>query len=241
MVNNSKNVSATGINTITEYILYRLQLDATTIQYIVGTDGRVYNDKGSYSGTATTRTLWLRPYGKVEATTASGLYYQHNLLVDAIDGDTIYILCGQYLHIWKQADKAIEPELRIMQVPDTNRYVYVSNVGTVFSDNWDRLTPSISAQNGYCELRHSWLRGIPQYIHQLVLQAYTNIPMSNKYSVDHIDGDYTNNRLDNLQIMPPATTIWGYGYNVKKQVAEHKKCLNGHIAYMHRYGTITIY
>lgn len=74
----------------------------------------------------------------------------------------------------------------------------ISNIGTVMSLRNDRLM-SQKLKNGYCNVKLS-LNGIQheKRIHRIMAEAFIENP-DNKETVDHIDGQRSNNKLWNLR------------------------------------------
>lgn len=91
----------------------------------------------------------------------------------------------------------------------------VSNLGRVKSlpkaqFNYERiLKPYINPKNGYCYIRLSKDgKSVGKRLHTLVMNAFC--PVNKKYgydpdyTIDHLDGDRTNNRLENLEWVTQA-------------------------------------
>ena len=96
-----------------------------------------------------------------------------------------------------------------LPVRDYEGLYEVSNYGRVKSlprttTKGGILTPHINTRNGYCYVQLS-KNGIgkTKRVHKLVMMAFNPAPVGDKYdknyTIDHIDGDKTNNRLDNLE------------------------------------------
>lgn len=62
------------------------------------------------------------------------------------------------------------------------------------------------------------------YVHRIVMQAFTSWEAVRDRQVDHIDGDSTNNALDNLMIVTPSE-------NCRKRVIIKYKFSSKHVSY----------
>jgi hypothetical protein len=71
----------------------------------------------------------------------------------------------------------------------------VSSFGRVWSDKAGRVLKATVYKRGYPGVT---LNGKNRYVHQLVAQAFFSNP-DNKKTVNHKDGDKTNNHVDNLE------------------------------------------
>ena len=84
----------------------------------------------------------------------------------------------------------------------------ISNLGRVRSDRYNRIISSRLKKNGYLEasLNRNNIK-IYYKIHRLVAEAF--LPNPNNYSVvDHIDGNRSNNNINNLQWTTQKNTIY---------------------------------
>ena len=127
-------------------------------------------------------------------------------------------------------------------IADTGGRYSVSNSGKVRA-NWSdvprrgqakrmRIEKSYTLSpythtNGY--LRINLGRGNRKYVHRLVAEAF--IPNSkNKPQVDHIDGNRTNNRADNLRwVTPKENSLYGgerHGWAAQKLGVTRKHDIN---------------
>ena len=75
----------------------------------------------------------------------------------------------------------------------------VSNFGRV-KNNKTNYILSQNTINGYCRVVLTINRkSVNKRVHRLVLETFTPIPDMEKYDVNHIDRNKTNNHLDNLE------------------------------------------
>lgn len=137
------------------------------------------------------------------------------------------------------------------EIPELKGYS-VSNKGRIRKDNTGQIMV-LSVNNGYARIT------ISKHVHRLVAKAFLGEPLDEKQCwVDHIDGNRSNNNVENLRWVTPSENVLSYGYasrikNKKRQVrathldgrtilfesrqqaAEYFKCSDSEIAYNHRY------
>ena len=127
----------------------------------------------------------------------------------------------------------------------------ISNEGRVKKDS----TGQIMVQNknsGYCRIT------ISKHIHRLVAEAFIEKPREDKCWVDHIDGNRSNNNVDNLRWVTPSENCLSFGYQSRiinrqkkvrathldgteilfesrQAVAEYFRCSDSEVKYNHRY------
>ena len=90
-----------------------------------------------------------------------------------------------------------------------NKYK-ITREGEVYSSMWGKpkvLKPQKASQSkkGYYQVRlfnKEYKRGKLQYIHRLVYETFKG-GISEGKQIDHIDGDTSNNSIDNLQLITP--------------------------------------
>ena len=94
----------------------------------------------------------------------------------------------------------------------------VSNIGNVRNDKTGRILKTHTRADKYTQVQMG-RKTIPQYVHRLVAEAF--IPnMNNKPQVDHINGDKSDNRVENLRWVTVSENVYAYGYDIRN---EHKK------------------
>lgn len=137
------------------------------------------------------------------------------------------------------------------QIPDLPGYS-VSNKGRVRKDGTGQIMV-LSKNGGYCRIT------ITKHVHRLVAKAFLEPPDDEtKCWVDHIDGDRSNNSVENLRWVTPSENVLAFGYhsrikNKRRKVrathldgrtilfesrqaaAEYFKCSDSEIVYNKRY------
>ena len=104
----------------------------------------------------------------------------------------------------------------------------VSNKGRVKKDSTGQIMV-LGKNGGYCRIT------ISKHVHRLVAEAFIEKPDDEKCWVDHIDGNRSNNDVDNLRWVTPSENACAYGYqsrieNKRKKYWRHiltveKSCL----------------
>lgn len=141
-------------------------------------------------------------------------------------------------------------------IEDKVNYAVSSN-GEVKNKKTGRILKISTRKDGYCQVMLG-RKTIPLYIHRLVAIAF--LPNSdNLPQVDHINGNKSDNRLDNLRWVNGSDNNLGYGYHKRatsikkpiiannvvtgeikrfdsrKETAEHFKCNTTKIRYNYTY------
>ena len=127
----------------------------------------------------------------------------------------------------------------------------VSDKGRVRKDSTGQIMV-LSKNGGYCRII------IAKHVHRLVAEAFIEKPSDNKCWVDHIDGNRSNNNVENLRWVTPSENCTAYGYqsrikNKRRKVkathldgrtiifdsrqdaAEYFNCSDSEIKYNYRY------
>ena len=73
--------------------------------------------------------------------------------------------------------------------------IYVSNFGH-FKDKYKNNIPVKIKQNGYCQIKTEYGYKL---VHRLVMLTFKPIPNAEELTVDHLDHNKRNNRVDNLE------------------------------------------
>ena len=89
----------------------------------------------------------------------------------------------------------------------------VSNEGRVKKDSTGQIMV-LSNNGGYCRIT------ISKHVHRLVADAFIDKPDDERCWVDHIDGNRSNNNVENLRWVTPAENCMAFGY---KSRIENKK------------------
>lgn len=94
----------------------------------------------------------------------------------------------------------------------------VSERGDVRNDKTGRILKPYLGTAGYYQVMLG-RKTSPLYVHRIVAGAF--IPNeSNLPQVDHIDGDKTNNCVENLRWVTVSENCWSFGYHERR---EHRK------------------
>lgn len=127
----------------------------------------------------------------------------------------------------------------------------VSNKGRIRKDETGQIMV-LSKNGGYCRIT------ITKNVHRLVAKAFLNQPDEEQCWVDHIDGNRSNNNVENLRWVTPSENCLSFGHksrieNKKRKVkatnlsgetiifesrqdaAEYFKCSDSEIHYNKRY------
>lgn len=110
-----------------------------------------------------------------------------------------------------------------LEIPGNPQYM-ISTYGDIISSRLDRNLVPCRSSNGYYKVK---LNGMQLYVHQLVARTFIE-GWRHGIRVNHIDGDRSNNRLDNLclleghprgdgEIVIPQTIYrWGQRVQIKE-------------------------
>ena len=85
-------------------------------------------------------------------------------------------------------------------IPDTDGMYYISSHGRVYSTKRNILLKQIPNRRGYLQVTlYKKGKSKTSLVHRLVAQAFIHQPYKEQNTVNHIDGDKTNNHIDNLE------------------------------------------
>ena len=98
----------------------------------------------------------------------------------------------------------------------------ISDKGRVRKDETGQIMV-LSKNGGYCRIT------ISKHVHRLVAEAFIEKPSNDKCWVDHIDGNRSNNSVDNLRWVTPSENCTAYGY--QQACAEYFGCSDSEIIY----------
>ena len=82
----------------------------------------------------------------------------------------------------------------------------VSNEGRVRKDSTGQIMV-LSKNGGYSRII------IAKHVHRLVAEAFIEKPDNEKCWVDHIDGNRSNNKVENLRWVTPSENVMAFGYH----------------------------
>ena len=101
------------------------------------------------------------------------------------------------------------------QIPDLPGYS-VSNEGRVRKDSTGQIMV-LSKNNGYSRIT------ISKHVHRLVANAFLEKPLDETQCwVDHIDGNRSNNNVENLRWVTPSENTLSFGYHSRIKNKQRK-------------------
>ncbi len=92
----------------------------------------------------------------------------------------------------------------------------ISNKGRVKKDSTGQIMV-LSKNGGYCRIT------ISKHVHRLVAEAFIKKPNEETCWVDHIDGNRSNNDVDNLRWVTPSENALSFGY--KSRIANKRRAV----------------
>lgn len=100
------------------------------------------------------------------------------------------------------------------KIPDLMGYS-VSNKGRVKKDSTGQIMV-LSKNGGYCRIT------ISKHVHRLVADAFIEKPNEEKCWVDHIDGNRSNNNVENLRWVTPSENALSFGHESRRKNKRRK-------------------
>ena len=178
------------------------------------------------------------------------------MIISVIEMSNDYRFVTEYSVYWYDVgsahqlfqEKAMEIWKPIKDLPGYS----VSNEGRVRKDSTGQIMV-LSKNGGYCRIT------VSKHVHRLVAEAFLDEPENEEQCwVDHIDGNRSNNHVENLRWVTPSENALSFGYhsrikNKKRAVrathldgttilfesrqdaAEYFGCNDSEILYNHRY------
>lgn len=108
---------------------------------------------------------------------------------------------------------------------DTKTNYSISENGDVRNDKTGRILKPYKGTSGYLQIMLG-RKTTPIYVHRLVASAFLENP-NNLPQVDHINGNKTDNSVENLRWVSVSDNCWSFGYasrieNRKKKIVATK-------------------
>ena len=95
----------------------------------------------------------------------------------------------------------------VKEIQEFNGIYFVSDDGCVFNKNMKALKVAQNPRTGYCQVfLHKNKKLVSRYLHRLVAEAFIPNP-DHLCEVNHIDGDKTNNAVQNLEWITRSRNI----------------------------------
>ena len=105
------------------------------------------------------------------------------------------------------------------KIKEFNNYS-VSNIGNVRNDKTGRILKVYAKPNGYQQVQLG-RKNNPVYVHRLVAMAFIE-NIDNKPQVNHINGNKSDNRVENLEWVTASENAFAYGYTERNNHKQKK-------------------
>ena len=99
------------------------------------------------------------------------------------------------------------------EIPNFNNYL-VNTKGTVLNKKTRKRLPQNDTGKGYLQVQFKNKKNY--YVHRLVAMTFIPNPEDKPY-IDHIDGNKSNNSIDNLRWVTASENYYGFGFEQRNE------------------------